>query len=191
MIGLLLQNADLGLRADEADIELRSLDDHPRADDGDDRGGDPGPFDAADRVEDEPVERHERDQIGGQAEDDEIGAGHFDAGRFAERRAGGVGRGAEIVPSADAARVLRRLIFLQPDLLAAAVVLRIGDGFVVDILETVSRIDAQIAGEVAELRVERGIEAAVLQFLVGPGQRDVAEITRVDTCAAAAAACRR
>ena len=50
-------------------------------------------------------------KIGGQAEDDEAGAGHFDAGRLAERVAGGVGRGAEIVPGADAARVFRRPIF--------------------------------------------------------------------------------
>ena len=88
MIGLLLEHADFGLRADEADIELGPLHDDPRADDGDDRRGDPGPFDAADGAEDQPIERHERDQIRGQAEDDEIGAGHFDAGRFAERRRG-------------------------------------------------------------------------------------------------------
>ena len=111
MIGLLLEDADFGLRADEADIELRPLDDDPRADDGDDGRGDPGPFDAAERVENEPIERHERDQVRGQAEDDEVGAGHFDAGRFAERGAGGVGGGAEVVPGADAARCFGAAIF--------------------------------------------------------------------------------
>ena len=118
MIGLLLQNADFGLRADEADIELRLVDDDPGADDGDDRGGDPGPFDAADRVKDEPIERHERDEIDGQAEDDEAGIGHFDAGRFAQRGAGGVGGDAEVVPGADAARRRRRLVFVDDFLLA-------------------------------------------------------------------------
>ena len=111
MIGLLLEQADFGLRADEADVELRLLDDDQGADDGDERRGDPGPFDAADRVKDEPVERHEGDQVDGQAEDDETGVGHFDAGRFAQRLAGGVGGGAEIVPRADAALVIGRAVF--------------------------------------------------------------------------------
>ena len=45
MIGLLLQQADLGLSAHEADVELGLVDDDQRADDGDERRGDPGPFD--------------------------------------------------------------------------------------------------------------------------------------------------
>ena len=111
MIGLLFEDADLGLRADEADVEPGSLDDDPGADDGDDRRGDPGPFDAADRAKHEPIERHECDQIGGEAEDDETGVGHFDAGGLAQRLAGGVGGGAVIVPGADAALVVGRAVF--------------------------------------------------------------------------------
>ena len=110
MLGLLLEQADFGLGADEADVELRLMHDDERADDGDERRGDPGPFDAAERVEHEPVERHEGDQVDRQAHHDERGVGHLDAGRFAQCFAGRVGRGAEIVPRADAARVLRRLV---------------------------------------------------------------------------------
>ena len=111
MVGLLFEDADFGLRADEADIELGPLDDDPGADDGDEGRGDPGPFDAADRAKHQPVERHECGQIAGEAEDDETGVGHFDAGGFAQRLAGGVGGGAEVVPGADAALVVGRAVF--------------------------------------------------------------------------------
>ena len=74
---------------------------------------------AAERLEYEPIQRHQDDQINGQAEDDETGVGHFDAGRLAERLAGGVGGGAEIVPGADAARGAgRRLILAEHFMLA-------------------------------------------------------------------------
>ncbi len=103
IIGLLFEDADLGLRADEANIEPGALDDHPGADDGNHGRGDPGPFDAAQRAKHQPIERHECDQIGGQAEHDETCIRHFDAGCLAEGDAGGVGGGAEIVPRPDAA----------------------------------------------------------------------------------------
>ena len=108
VIGLQLEDADLGLGADKADVELRLANDDVGGDDGDEGRGDPGPLDAAERAEHEPVERHERDQIDRQANDDEGRAGHFDAGAVAQRIAGGVGDVAEIVPSADAARVVGR-----------------------------------------------------------------------------------
>ena len=124
MLGLLLEQADLGLSADEADVELRLMHDDEGADDGNDGRGDPGPFDAADRVEDEPIERHEGDQVDHQAHHDERRVGHLDAGRFAQGCPGGVGRGAEIVPRADAARVLRRLVLRGDFLLAELIELR-------------------------------------------------------------------
>ena len=67
MLRLLLQQANFRLSAHEPDIELRLLHDDERADDRDERRGDPSPLDAAHRVEDQPVKRHERDQIRRQA----------------------------------------------------------------------------------------------------------------------------
>src|SRR5262249_43138185 len=51
VLGLLLENGDFCLRADEADVEAGALDNDPGASDSDDWGCDPGPFDATHRAE--------------------------------------------------------------------------------------------------------------------------------------------
>ena len=71
----------------------------PRAGDGNDRRRDPRPFDAPDRVEHQPIERHQRHQINRQADHHERRVGHLDARRFQQRFAGRVRRCAEIVPA--------------------------------------------------------------------------------------------
>ena len=86
MVALELEQGDLGLRADEADVELRLADDGDGAGDRDDGGGNPGPFDAAERAERHPVERDEDDQVNGEADDDERGGRNANAGGGAKSK---------------------------------------------------------------------------------------------------------
>ena len=105
MIALQLQQADFGLRADEADVELRLPHDGQRAGQGDDRRADPRPLDASQGVKHHPVERHEHDQVHRQAGDDEArrrGRARRPLRRSASRATCDTGR--ELAPRAQARR---------------------------------------------------------------------------------------
>ena len=189
IVPLQFDDGDFGAGAGEADVELRKPDHHAGADDGDQRGRDPGPFDPADQAEHQPVQRHQHDQITQEHLEHEIAMRNRDAGRLLERRAGRRGHRPEIVPAGHARlahRSLLQVLFgrIRVGLVVAAVailvvriVLRRGvrERIFVGIFRIggargprTARMIGQrrVAGEIAELADPFGIES--IGRLVGP-----------------------